>query len=70
MQMLEILALVCSLQNPDECRTERFTTTSGWCGVSAMAEMAPWAEDATQYQIKRWDCRRIFVASTEKDPAP
>ena len=60
--MLELVATVCLLTAPSECKTVHLSyaedITPMQCAMRALPELAKWSEANPRYFVQRWTCRR------------
>ena len=61
--MIEVVALVCSIQAPLRCKDVRLTfaansVTPQQCMMYGQMELAKWTEGHPNWQIKKWKCGR------------
>lgn len=62
--MLEIIMLVCSIEQETTCKEVRLsymeqTATSIQCMLYGQAEMAKWAAEHPKWRVARWKCGEV-----------
>lgn len=61
--MIELLATVCLMASPAQCKEVRLTYTAEGitphqCMMFGQVELAKWSEGHPKWRIARWKCQR------------